>query len=195
VALQEIEFELSAYQQQLAGFPSIVQGQPLTVILDGGVLVPDVGAANWYAVTADTLPQRFVRTGPATFAFCGKIVEAELEKDGEGVQAIESAVLLVECAGVPLRVTCAAQSDGMLPFGTWETRTISGHAPIKGMLEDDFASGIGETIGVSAWGIKRLVLTPGDLHFGEWIESDRLLPSPIGYDRVLIAARMHRRTI
>lgn len=195
MALTEIEFELSAYQQELAGFPSIVQGQPLTVILDGGILLPDIGAANWYSVTPDALPQRFVRTGPATYAFCGKIVEAELEKDGEGLEAIESAVLLVECGGVPIRVTCAAQSNGMLPFGTWETRTISGHAPITGMLEDDFASGIGETIGVSAWGVRRLVLTPGDLHFGEWRESESLLPSPIGYDRVLITARIHRRTI
>jgi len=193
--LQEIEFELSAYQQEMAGFPSIVLGQPLTLILDGGVLLPDVGAANWYAVTPDPLPQRFVRTGPATYAFCGKIVEAELEKEGEGTEAIESAVLLVECNGVPLRVTCAAQSDGMLPFGTWETRTISGHALVAGLLEDDFASGIGETIGVSAWGVKRLVLTPGDPHFGEWIESESLLPTPIGLDRIVVTARIHRRTI
>ena len=155
----------------------------------------NVAHTNWYAVTPDPLPQRFVKTGPATWAFCGRIVEAELEKEGAGVEAIESAVLLVECDGVPLRVTCAAQSDGMLPFGTWETRTISGQTLLAGILEDDFASGIGETIGITAWGFKRLVLTPGDAHFGEWIESDKLLPTPIGLDRILVTARMHKRTV
>jgi hypothetical protein len=193
--LTELEFELTAYQQELAEFPSIVQGQPLTVILDGGILLPDAGALAWYSVTADALPARFVRTGPATYAFCGKIVEADLAKEGQGVEAIESAVLLVECAGVPLRVTCAAQADGMLPFGTWETRTISGHAHITGVLEDDFASGIGETIGVSAWTFKRLILKPGDLHFGQWRESDSLLPTPLGPDRMFVTAKMHRRTV
>lgn len=195
MALTEIEFELSAYQQELAGFPAIVQGQPLAIILDAGVLLPDLGAPAWYAVTPEPLPQKFVRTGPATFAFCGKITQAELEKEGEGLEAIESAVLLVECDGVPLRVTCAAQSDGMLPFGTWETRTLSGHGLLSGMLEDDFASGIGETVGVTAWSFRRLVLTPGDPHFGEWTESGRLLPTPIGQDRIFVTARMHRRSV
>lgn len=191
----EIEFELSAYQQELAGYPALTQGQPIALVLDGGVLLPDVGAASWYSVTPVPLPERFVAVGRGQFAFCGKIIEAELEKEGEGLEAIESAVLLVECDGVPLRVTCAAQSDGMLPFGTWETRTLSGLAFVSGMLEDDFASGIGETVGATVWSVRRLVLTPGDPHFGEWIESESLLPTPIGSDRIYITARLHRRKI
>jgi hypothetical protein len=192
---QEIEFELTAYQQELAGYPALQQGQPIALVLDGGVLLPDVGAASWYSVTPDALPQRFVRVGTAQVAFSGKIVEAELEKEGTGLEAIESAVLLVECAGVPLRVTCAAQGDGMLPFGTWETRTLTGLAYISGVLEDDFASGIGETVGATVWSVRRLVLTPGDPHFGEWVESESLLPTPIGLDRVYVTVRMHRRAI
>lgn len=195
MTLQEIQFELPSHQHELAGYPGIHQGQPLSVILDAGVLLPDEGTSAWYSVTSNALPERFVRTGPGMYAFCGKIIEADLSREGEGMESIESAVLLVECAGVPIRVTCAAHIDGTLPFGTWETRTLSGHAALTGILEDDFASGIGETLGMTAWHFERLVLTPGDPHFGAWVETDTLLPQPWKHDRILMTAKMHRRVI
>jgi hypothetical protein len=189
--LTEIEFELSAEQAEAAGFPALRQGQPLTVILDGGVLLPDPAAFACYAVYAEPLEPRFVRVGPGLYAFAGQIAAADIVKaDGE-----QTAVLVVECGGAPLRVTCAAQPDGLLPFGTWETRFITGVCPVQGILEDDFSAPVGEPVGVTVWHFRRLILRPGDAAFGEWHETDALLPQPIAHDRVYVVARVHRRTV
>ncbi len=132
-----------------------------------------------------------MRTGPAQYAFCGQIRDAQLEKQGD----IQRGVLLVDCGIAPLRVTCLAQADGMLPWGTWETRTISGHALLEGVAEDSFAAGIGEMVGATIWHFRRLMLTPGDPHFGSFHETDALLPQPFVYDRLFVTARLHRARI
>jgi hypothetical protein len=189
--LTEIEFELSAQQFEVAGFPALRQGQPLTLILDGGVLLPDPAAFACYAVRAEPLEPRFARVGPGLYAFAGQIAAADIFKaDGE-----QTAVLAVECGSVPLRVTCAAQVGGLLPFGTWETRFISGICPVQGILEDDFSAPVGEPVSVTVWHFRRLILRPGDAAFGEWHETDALLPQPIVHDRVYAVARIHRRTV
>ncbi len=189
--LDEIEFELSAVQYAAMGYPALRQGQPLAVLLDGGLLLPDVGAFAWYAVQKEPLPPRFVRTGPAQYAICGQIRAAELLKD-EGVQ---QGVLLVDCGIAPVRVTCLAQADGTLPWGTWETRFLSGHVLLEGFIEDAFSAGIGETVGATVWQFRRLMLTPGDPNFGGWHESDALPPQPFVYDRLLVTARLHRARV
>lgn len=191
MALQEIEFELAADQYALMNYPGLRQGQPLSVLLDGGMLFPDPLTLTWYAVRPEPLASQCVRTGPGQVALAGQIREAEIGKvDGE-----DRAVLLVDCGGLPLRVTCLAQEDGTLPWGTWETRWLAGHALLAGIVDDDFASGIGEPVGVTIWHFNRLVLTPGDPHFGQWIEMDELLPLPFAFDRILVTARAHRRGI
>jgi hypothetical protein len=187
--LQEIEFELTADQYEVMNYPGLRQGQPLSLLLDGGSLFPDPITFTWYAVRPEPLVPQCVRTGPGQYALAGQIREAEIGKvDGQ-----ERAVLLVDCGGVPVRVTCLPQDDGTLPWGTWETRWLTGHTLLAGIVEDDFASGIGEMVGVTIWHFRRLVLTPGDPHFGEWVEADELLPLPFGYDRILVTARVHRR--
>src|SRR5689334_23006604 len=116
MALTEIEFELPAQQYASMGYPGLKQGEVLTIILDAGVLLPDPAADGWFTVQQPPLPARFKQVGAATYAFSGQIQEADIIKEaGE-----ESATLLVLCGGVPLRVTCAPQADGRLPFGTWE---------------------------------------------------------------------------
>ena len=189
--LDEIEFELSAEQFAAMGYPGLRQGQPLSVLLDGGLLLPEAGALTWYAVQKEPLPPRLVRTGLAQYAFCGKIRAAELLKDGD----VQRGVLLVDCGIAPLRVTCLAQADGTLPWGTWETRTISGHLLLEGLAEDAFAAGIGEAVGVTAWHFNRLMLTPGDPNFGALHETEALLPQPFVYDRLFVTARLHRARI
>lgn len=200
MTLQEIEFELPAAQHALMDYAGLRQGQPLTLILDAGVLLPDPAAPAWYAVQKEALPGQVVRTGPATYAFSGQIVAADIgkgepddlsEPNGDG----QSAVLLVQCGDLPVRVTCAPQADGVLPWGTWETRYLAGYGLLSGIVEDDFASGIGESVGVTVWHVNRLMLTPGDPNFGRWVESDTLLNMPYSYDRIVVAARVHRRTI
>ncbi len=57
--LDEIEFELSAEQYAAMGYPGLRQGQPLTVLLDGGLLLPEAGALTWYSVQKEPLPARF----------------------------------------------------------------------------------------------------------------------------------------
>jgi hypothetical protein len=189
--LREIEFELSSAQFQQMGYPRMEQGQPLTLILDGGILLPDPGADDWFAVQEAPLPGHFIQVGRARYAFTGRILEADIFKEaGE-----ETALLLVDCDGVALRITCAPQAEGMLPFGTWETRTISGLLRLQGVVEDDFTSAIGKPVGVTLWGFRRLSLGPGDPFFGQWHESDELLSTPFHYDRVLINARLHREGI
>ena len=67
--LTEIEFELPALQYQRMGYPGLKQGEPLTVILDGGVLLPDPGADSWFAVQKEPPAPRFKQVGPAFYAF------------------------------------------------------------------------------------------------------------------------------
>ena len=189
--LDEIEFELSAEQFAAMGYPGLRQGQPLTLLLDGGLLLPDAGALTWFAVQKEPLPPRFVRTGLAQYAFGGRIRAAELLKEGD----VQRGVLLVDCGIAPVRVTCLAQADGTLPWGTWETRYICGHLLLEGLSEDAFAVGIGDAVGVTIWDFRRLILTPGDPHFGAVHESEALLPQPFIYDRLFVTARLHRARI
>ncbi len=191
-----IEFDLSAEQFERMGYPQLTQGQPLSVILDAGVLLPDVRAEAWFAVQPEPLPPRFTQVWRAAYAFSGQIQAADIVKEaGENGAGEQTATLVVECDGVPLRVTCAPQADGRLPYGTWETRWLTGLGRLSGIVEDDFSSPIGESVGVTAWNFRRLVLTPGDPKFGEWHESSELLSTPFRYDRVVVEARLHRRSV
>lgn len=186
----EIEFELSALQYELMDFPGLRQGQSLNLILDSAVLLPDLGAENWFTVQQEPLPYRFVHVGWATYAFAGLIAEADIVRD----DGIESATLLVDCGSVLLRVTCGPQDDDTLPYGTWETRYISGVTHLYATVEDEYASDVGQNVGVTLWGFRRLMLNPGDPMFGQWYESVELLPHPFTYDRVVVIARAHDRS-
>ncbi|MCB0132772.1 MAG: hypothetical protein KDD78_18040 [Caldilineaceae bacterium] len=188
MSLPEVEFELSAQQYALMDYPALRQGHALSLQLDGGVLLPEPGAQFWYAAQAEPLPPQFVHVGRATYAFTGQIVAADIAK-GDG---LESATLLVECGTVRMRVTCAPQEDGRLPYGVWETRTLTGLCHLQGVVDEDFASPIGESVGVTVWHFRRLLLTPGDPKFGEWHQFEELHPLPFTYDRLLITARAHR---
>lgn len=187
MALTEIEFELPASQYELMGYPGLQQGQALSLLLDGGVLLPDPAAESWFAVQPEPLPSLFKQIGRARYAFSGRIDAAEIEYGPDE----QMAVLLVDCGVVALRVTCAPEEDGRLPYGTWETRYIAGIAHIQGIIEDDYSSGIGHNIGATIWDFRRLVLTPGDPNFGEWHESAELPPTPYHHDQVLVTARLH----
>ncbi len=195
MSLTEIEFVLSAAQYELLGFAGLKQGQPLSLLLDAGILVPDPAAESWFSVQKDPLESCLVAIGPATYAFSGQIQEAELCKEevADGVE--ESAVLIVECAGVPLRVTCIGANDGRLPFGTWETRYLTGVGRIQGIFEEDHSVPLGRSIGATVWGVRRLLLTPGDPFFGRWHESDDLANTPFIYDTVLIKVHLHQNKI
>lgn len=184
----EIEFELSAAQYELMGYPGLQQGQPLSVILETGVLLPNPGAEQWYVVQAERLAPRFVQIGRATYAFTGQIEAADFQ-DEDG---LESAFLLIDCGEVKLRAPCAPDQDGRLPYGTWETRTLTGVSRIHGIVEDDFQAPIGVPLGLSIWSLRRLVLGPGDPIFGEWHETNALLPLPFRHDRIVITAHLHR---
>ncbi|MBE2236519.1 MAG: hypothetical protein IAE81_01935 [Caldilineaceae bacterium] len=191
MALPEIEFELSTYQYEQMGYPGIKQGEPLSVVLDAGVLLPDVAAESWFTVRPEALPAQFVRTGPATYAFAGQIAEAELVIEDDE----QTAVLLVDCGVVKLRVTCAPQGDNRLPYGTWETRYLTGVGRVQGLVEDEFKTAIGHATSVTVWGFRRLSLMPGDPLFGQWHDSADLLPLPLHYDRIIVVARVHRDRI
>ena len=128
MALPEIEFELSSHQYEQMGYPGLRQGQSLWPVLDAGILLPDLAADDWFAVQKEPLPPRLVRIGPALYAFTGQIGKADLHKDDDE----ETGVLLVDTGVAPLRVTCAPETDGRLPFGTWETRYLSGVRPSAG---------------------------------------------------------------
>lgn len=193
--LTEIEFELPAIQYELMGFPGLQQGQPLSLMLDAGVLLPEPSADGWFAVQKERLPLSFVHIGHASYAFTGQITEADLTKEGSGPDAEETATVLVNCGDAVLRVTCAPMTTGQLPFGTWETRYLTGYSRIQGIVEDDFSSPIGQPVGVTIWNLRRLVLTPGDPLFGQWHETDSLPPTPYTYDRILIRARIHRNQL
>jgi hypothetical protein len=191
MALAEIEFELSPQQFEMMGYPHLRQGQPLDVQLQTGELLPEPGADGWYAVRPEALTPQLVQLGRGLVAFAGQISQAELVKD----EGLETAALVVACGVAPLRVLCAPQEDGTLPYGTWETRYVAGSGRLYGLVEEDFAVGVGERIGVTIWSFQRLILSPGDPAFGEWHESVELLPSPYRYDRVVVTARIHRRGI
>ena len=124
---------------------------------------------------------------PSTL-FTGQIKEADIIKDGDET----SATLVVACGAIALRVTCAPQPDGRLPYGTWETRYLTGYARIQGIVEDAFTIPIGQPVDVTLWRFRRLVLAPGDAVFGEWYETDQLTPSAYIYDRILVTAHLHR---
>ncbi len=187
--VSEVEFELSAEQFELMGYPRLTQGQPLSVIFDTGVLLPDPAAPAWFTVQKEPLPQRLEQVGRARYAFTGQILEADIVKD----DGFELATLLVQTGELFFRAVCAPNDDGRLPFGTWETRTITGVAGLHGIVEDDYSSPIGRPMGVTIWRFRRLVLAPGDTHFGTWYTSDDLPDSPYRYDQVVVEGRLHRQ--
>ena len=189
--LTEFEFELPAEQYQLMGYPGLTQGESLTVELETDLLLPEPGVEGWFAVQPEAVAPRFIAVAPATYAIAGQIAEAEvLQEDGQ-----ESAVLLVSCGEFPLRVHCGPTAEGRLPYGTWETRYLVGLSRIRGIVESDFATSIGQPVGVTIWRFRRLVLTPGDPVFGQWHESETLPATPFPYDRVMVTARLHRNRL
>ncbi len=188
--LPQIEFELSAEQFSLMGFPRLQQGLPLTAVLDGGVLLPEPGPEPWYAVQKEPLAGRFTQIGPALYAFAGQIVEADIEYG-----SAQMAVVAVDCGIVTLRVACAPNDDGVLPEGTWETRYAAGFAPVQAIVEESFTSPVGRTVDLSMWGFRRLLLSPNDSAFGTWHPSSEIPPAPFTHDRLLIQARVHRQGI
>lgn len=189
MALTEIEFDLSAQQFEMMGYPALRQGQSLDVQLEIGPLLPEPGSESWFAVQPEKLAPRLVRVGQAQYALTGQIAQADLVKE----EGVESAALVVECGEAPVRVLCAPQDDGRLPYGTWETRYLTALGRLYGVVEEDFSVGVGERIGVTLWGFQRLILTPGDPGFGQWYESVELPPTPFTYDRLVVTARLHRR--
>ena len=188
MALREIEFELSPHQFEMMGYPHLQQGQALDVQLQFGELLPEPGTEAWYTVRAEPLTPQLLQVERGTYAFAGQIVQADIVKE----EGLETAALVVQCGEVPVRVLCAPQSDGTLPYGTWETRYIVGTGRLLGIVEEDFSIAVGERIGVTIWGFQRLILRPDDAAFGQWHESVELPPSPFPYDRVVVAARIHR---
>lgn len=188
MSLTEFEFELSAEQYQLMGYPGLTQGESLTLELETDILLPEPGEEGWFTVQPEAMAPRFIHVAPATYAFAGQIVEAELLRD----EGEESAVLLVDCGEFRLRVHCGPADDGRLPYGTWETRYLTGLSRIRGIIENDFSTAIGQPLGVTIWGFRRLVLAPGDPVFGQWHESDTLHATPFTFDRVIVTARLHR---
>lgn len=188
MALTEIQFELSPQQFEVMGYPHLRQGQPLDVQLQAGELLPEPGVDGWYAVRPEPLSPQFIQAERALYAFAGQITQADILKE----EGLETAALVVNCGVVPIRVMCAPQTDGTLPYGTWETRYVTGIGRLYGLVEEDFSVGVGERIGVTVWGFHRLVLTPDDPAFGQWYESIELLPTPYRYDRIVVTAHVHR---
>jgi hypothetical protein len=189
MALTEIEFELAPSQFELMGYPHLRQGQSLDLQLQAEELLPEAGSSAWYTVRQEAVQPQFIQLGQAFVAFAGQITQAEIVK----AEGFETAALVVNCGVAPLRVMCAPQADGTLPYGTWETRYIVGTGRLYGVVEEDFAVGVGERIGVTIWGFNRLVLSPADPAFGQWYASVELPPTPFAYDRVLVTARIHRQ--
>ena len=188
--LPQIEFELSAEQFALMGYPRLQQGLPLTAVLDGGVLLPEPGPEPWYAVQKEPLTPSFIQIGPALYAFAGQIVEVDIQYGSS-----QMAVIVVDCGFVTLRVACAPNDDGVLPEGTWETRYAAGFAPVQAIVEESFTSPVGRTVDLSMWGFRRLLLSPNDSAFGSWHQSSEIPPAPFTNDRLLIQARVHRQGI
>jgi hypothetical protein len=189
MALTEIEFELSPQQFEMMGYPHLQQGQPLDVQLQTGELLPEPGADAWYAVRPERLSPQLIQVGRGLYAFAGQIEQADIVKE----EGLETAALVVQCGAAPVRLLCAPQADGTLPYGAWETRYAAGIGRLYGLVEEDFSVPVGERIGVTIWSFRRLVLTPDDPAFGQWYESIELLPTPYRYDRVVVTAHIHRR--
>ena len=188
MSLAEIEFELSAHQFELMGYPGLKQGESLSLVLDAGILFPDPAADSWFAVQQEPVAAQFATIGPAQVAFAGQIVEAELFNEDDE----QTGVVAVNCGDFSVRVTCAPQEDGRLPWGTWETRYLTGVCHLQGLVEEEFRSSVGRPVGVTIWRFRRLVLRPGDPLFGQWHETAALLPQPYAYDRIYVTARVHR---
>lgn len=188
MALTEIEFDLSAQQFKWMGYPPLQQGQVITAVLETEVVLPDPTSENWFAVHPERLPTQFQLVNSGRYAFSGTIEQAEIGND----DGVESAALLVPCDDVPLRVMCGPGPDGRLPYGTWETRTLSGCSRILAIVEEDFSVGVGQPVDMTIWQFRRLVLKPGDPAFGQWHVTDALLPTPFEYDRIVVTARIHR---
>ena len=187
----EVEFELSAEQYALLGAVQLQQGHPLEITLETSVLLPDISGESWFSVQPEALPPMFTKVSPATYAFSGQITEAELIKD----DGQEIGFLLVNCANIPLRVIVGPGDDGRLPWGTWETRYLTGLSRVYGVLEDSFVTSVGKSIGLTIWHLSRLILNPGDAFFGEWHESADLPLSIYSHDKVFVTTRLHRQEI
>jgi len=185
----EIEFELSAEQYNAMGCPGLKQGDVLNIVLDVGVLLPDLAADSWFTVQPEPIASQMIQVGPAHYTFSGQIQAADIIAE-EGIQ---TATVQVQCGDIPLRAICAPQDDGLLPFGTWETRYLTGISRIQGIAEEAFITPIGHPVDVTLWGFRRLILKPGDPVFGQWHETDELAASPYEYDRVMVKARIHSR--
>jgi hypothetical protein len=164
------------------------QGQPLDVQLQSSELAPEPGADAWYFVRAEPLAPQLIQVGRGIYAFAGKIEQADIVRE----EGFETAALVVQCGVAPVRLLCAPQDDGTLPYGTWETRYVVGTGRLYGIVEEDFSVPVGERIGVTIWGFQRLILAPADPAFGQWYESVELLSTPYQFDRVLVRARIHR---
>jgi hypothetical protein len=188
MALTEIEFELSPQQFEMMGYPQLQQGQPLDVQLQSSELSPEPGADAWYFVRLEPLAPQLIQVGRGIYAFAGKIEQADIVRE----EGFETAALVVQCGVAPVRLLCAPQADGTLPYGTWETRYVVGTGRLYGIVEEDFSVPVGERIGVTIWGFQRLILAPADPAFGQWHESVELPSTPYQFDRVLVAARIHR---
>ena len=93
--LPEIEFELTAYQYEMMGFPGLKQGEPVSVVLDAGVLLPDVSAESWFTVQKETLPSQFVR--------------ALIVNSGGKSRLLRLRGLALELGGVPLGLALGPQ--------------------------------------------------------------------------------------
>ena len=191
MALTEIEFELTPQQFELMGYPRLQQGQSLDVQLETGTLLTEPGHEGWFTVQQPAVPGQFLQVERSQYAFAGQVTAADIQKQ----EGMESAALIVQCGVVPLRVLCAPRADGTLPYGTWETRHLIGTGRVYGTVEEDFSIGVGERVGVTIWGFRRLILTPGDSAFGQWHEVAELHPTPYAYDRVVVTARLHRPRI
>ncbi len=113
MSLPEIEFELSALQYELMGYPGLTQGQSLTLTLDAGVLLPESTADSWFTVQQAALPLQLQHVGPAQYAFAGQIVAAELFKQ----DGADTGVVVVNCGAAPVRVTCGPREDGLSAVG------------------------------------------------------------------------------
>lgn len=187
----EVEFELSATQHEKLGPVTLSQGQPIELTLETSVLLPDPSSESWFTVQPDPITPRFERVSPGTYAFSGKIQDAEIEnEDGDQI-----AFLLVACSNVQFRVICGPGADGRLPWGTWESRYLTGVSRLHGLIEDDYATSIGHTFGATIWQVSRLILTPGDLLFGQWHHGSELTAAPYSYDKIFITSRLHKGTI
>lgn len=189
MSLREIEFELTPVQYERMRYPGLRQGQPVSMILDGGVVLPDRSVHTWFTVQQEPITPRMMRTGPAQYAVSGPIIQADIAR----LDDRQVATLIVDCDGTPVRVTCEPGDDGLLPFGTWETRFFTGFVLLEGIAEDDFAVPLGEPVGLTIWHFSRLALHPGDPHFGEWLVTDSLPPLPFSHDRIIVTARQHRQ--